>query len=240
MIRSDTLSELNTALCNAQGEFEAVSKTASNPFFKSKFAPLPEVVRAATPILAAHGLAVWQGGHTDDHGELLYTVVLHSSGEYIGSAARMLPVPAKQYDKDGNALAPSAQDQGSAITYQRRYQYMAALGLVADEDDDGGRASARSKPVPRKETRGKPTIPAASTEAVSGADNGSDAALVSEETLKEISAAYKQSGVSAAAFKAILKEVGLPEGKKSDELTEDQGTWVAIKLTELTKATDAG
>src|ERR1035437_7259929 len=133
MIRSESLDALSAALSAAQGEFEAVAKTSDNPFFKSKFAPLPEVVKAATPILAKHGLAVWQGGDTDEHGELLWTIVLHSSGQYIGSAARMLPIK------------NDPQAQGSAVTYGRRYQHMSALGLVADTDDDG-QAATRSKP----------------------------------------------------------------------------------------------
>ena len=33
------------------------------------------------------------------------------------------------------------QGQGSAVTYARRYSYMSVLGLVADEDDDGNKAS---------------------------------------------------------------------------------------------------
>src|SRR5581483_2324747 len=74
MIQSANLDELGAALSAAQGEFEAVSKTANNPFFKSKYAALPDVVKAATPILAGHGLAVWQGSDTDDTGELLWTV----------------------------------------------------------------------------------------------------------------------------------------------------------------------
>jgi hypothetical protein len=40
------------------------------------------------------------------------------------------------------------QGQGSAITYARRYSLMAMLGLVADEDDDGNKASMTINPKP--------------------------------------------------------------------------------------------
>jgi hypothetical protein len=239
VISSPDLAELNAALSKAQGEFEAVDKSASNPFFRSAYAPLPEVVKAAAPILTKHGLAVWQGADTDEKGELLWTVVLHSSGQYIGSAARMLPVPAKQYDKDGNVLAATAQDQGSAITYQRRYQYMAALGLVADEDDDGNAATrARSKPPARKETRAKGNTPPPSPDGHSGAEDAS-AGPVTEDTLKALATAYKAAGIDKTALRKITTEAGLASGKGLDELSEDQATWVVLKL-QKTKVTSDG
>lgn len=39
------------------------------------------------------------------------------------------------------------QAHGSATSYAKRYAYMAVLGLVADEDDDGNKASAKSPPT---------------------------------------------------------------------------------------------
>jgi hypothetical protein len=45
-----------------------------------------------------------------------------------------------------------AHGVGSGISYGKRYALSAAIGIVADEDDDGnaavGRASAEAKPVP--------------------------------------------------------------------------------------------
>ena len=52
------IDQLAAALVAAQGEFAAVPKTADNPFFKSKYAPLSTVVEVTQPILAKHGLAV--------------------------------------------------------------------------------------------------------------------------------------------------------------------------------------
>lgn len=223
MIRSDSTDAISAALSAAQGEFEAVAKSAANPFFKSAYAPLPEVVKAATPILTKHGLAVWQGGDTDDEGELLWTVVLHSSGQFIGSAARLLPIK------------NDPQAQGSATTYQRRYQYMAALSLVADEDDDGNAASKAGtrRPAGRRETRSKATTrtrPAQAPSEPQDASQGtSEAPTVTPETLEALMDAYRASGVSKDDLKAMMAEAGA-EGKKPNELTEDQATWTIIKL----------
>lgn len=144
MIASSRLDELAAALSAAQGEFESVSKGAENPFFKSKYAALPHVVKAAAPILAKHGLSVMQFPGHDGERDTLTTIVLHKSGQHVGSS--MLLKLGKN----------DAQGQGSALTYARRYSYMAALGLVADEDDDGNAASrpasrpAETIPTPEK------------------------------------------------------------------------------------------
>ena len=45
------------------------------------------------------------------------------------------------------------QSQGSAVTYARRYSYMAALGLVADEDDDG---NSGTRPTVKTVSKPKP------------------------------------------------------------------------------------
>lgn len=75
--------------------------------------------------------------------------------------------------------------------------------------------------------------PASTSEAVSGPENGSqDTSLVSDETLEELARQFKASGVSRAQLAGIFKEVGA-EGKRSNELTEDQATWVVLKLREM-------
>lgn len=129
-MQSEHINELAAALNKAQAEFSAVPKDSINPFFKSTYAALPDVVRTATPVLTKHGLSVSQFiDHTDDGHDLLRTYLLHASGQYIAHSMRLYLV------KD------DPQGQGSAVTYARRYSYMSVLGLVADVDDDGNAAS---------------------------------------------------------------------------------------------------
>jgi hypothetical protein len=54
------------------------------------------------------------------------------------------------------AAKSDPQGQGAAITYARRFAYMAVLGLVADADDDG-QAATRAK---QAEPKAKPRTPA--------------------------------------------------------------------------------
>lgn len=138
-MQSETLSELVKALVAAQAEFTAIPKDSTNPFFRSNYAGLPVVVEKASPILAKHGLAISQHVcETDDDG--LITYLLHTSGEFIAHSMKL------------HLVKDDPQAQGSAITYARRYAYMAVLGLVADDDDDGNAGSNRQAP-PRQQTQ---------------------------------------------------------------------------------------
>lgn len=130
--RSEEINELAAALVAAQSEFTAIPKSSENPFFKSKYAALPDVVQTASPVLAKHGLAVSQFPGFDEHGDTLTTWLLHTSGQFICESMRL------------HLTKQDAQGQGSATTYARRYAYMGALGLVADEDDDGNAAGKKT------------------------------------------------------------------------------------------------
>ena len=129
MRSSDTIGALAEALAAAQGEFEAVPKTADNPFFESKYADLPDVVLAASPILSKHGLSVTQLPDFDGEHDLLTTRLMHKSGEWLEASMRLYMAKA------------DPQGQGSALTYGRRYSYSGAVGVVTDVDDDGNAAS---------------------------------------------------------------------------------------------------
>jgi hypothetical protein len=130
------LDQLAAALVSAQAEFAAIPKTADNPFFKSKYAPLSTVVEVTQPILAKHGLAVSQHPVVLDGESALTTYLLHSSGQQLVSTMRLC------------AAKNDPQGQGAAITYARRFAFMAVLGLVADDDDDGNTATTRARQAP--------------------------------------------------------------------------------------------
>ena len=141
-MQSEEINELATALSKAQGEFTAVPKGDENPFFKSKYAGLPDVVKVAAPILSQNGLAISQFICQSELGEdLLKTYLLHSSGQFIEHSMKLY---LGKLDSQG---------MGSATTYARRYSYMSVLGLVADVDDDGNRASSGSR-----ETQSRPLV----------------------------------------------------------------------------------
>lgn len=132
--------ELYAAMIKFQSEMPTVFKNADNPFFKSTYADLAEIVKAAKPYLAKNDLGVIQEVFTRNEHDYLSTTLIHSSGQKISSELRIRP-------KDG-----SIQSLGAAITYMRRYAYSSILGIVADEDDDGNSNSYTQAPKPKVET----------------------------------------------------------------------------------------
>lgn len=157
MNHSESLTKLAAALAKAQGEMENAAKSSDNPFFRSKYADLAEIINTARPVLAKHGLSIVQVPGFDGSTVTLENILLHESGEWIsGTAGAPMPV---MTTKDGRELPPSPQGIGSAVTYLRRYS-MAALCMIAQEDDDGNAASngqaparAAARPAPRPESK---------------------------------------------------------------------------------------
>jgi ERF superfamily len=135
MNQSESITALAKALIAFQADVGAIPKTSTNPFFKSKYAGLPIVVETAQVYLTKHKLAVTQGIDLND---TLTTRLIHESGEWIEAQATL------------HLVKDDPQAHGSAVTYGRRYGYMAILGLVADEDDDGNKGSGKGKDGEKK------------------------------------------------------------------------------------------
>lgn len=131
--QSAEINELAIALALAQGEIKHAVKDANNPFFKSKYAALPDVINASRPFLSKQGLSVVQMTDFDHEGRtFLITQLNHKSGQWMRS---WYPI---------NPVKNDPQGLGSAITYARRYSYSCITGVVAsDEDDDGEKAQGR-------------------------------------------------------------------------------------------------
>jgi hypothetical protein len=125
--------KLCEALVKAVGELSNVAKTAANPYFKSKYAPLDAIIDATRPVLAKHGLAVIQEPLFMEGTAGVETTIVHKEG---GSKSSTLLLPLKDQ---------SPQGVGSAITYARRYSLAAVLGIAAEDDDDGNISTGLAK-----------------------------------------------------------------------------------------------
>lgn len=126
MEKSESIKNITMALLNFQKLVGKIPKDSSNPFFKSKYAALPDILDKTNQPLIDSGLIVsqWPCGVNG-----LTTLVAHESGEYIMETYTMTP---SKNDPQGI---------GSNITYQRRYAIGAVLNLNIDVDDDGNGAS---------------------------------------------------------------------------------------------------
>ena len=129
MEKSDTIMELLKALSVFQGELENVEKAKAGHGYK--YATLGHCIDAAKSMLAKNGLSVVQlMGNNDKGDNTMQTVLGHSSGEYISSMC-VIPIAKLQ----GGGGSNPAQIMGASITYMRRYQYAAIIGLAQDDTD---------------------------------------------------------------------------------------------------------
>jgi len=131
---SHEIEELATALSKAQGEMGSAKASADNPFFKSKYADLSEVIKALKEPFASNGLSYTQFPVIDEDGAGVITILMHSSGQFMKSTY-FLPL-----------LKRDAQSVGSCITYARRYALQSIAGIPA-ADDDGNKASEERDPM---------------------------------------------------------------------------------------------
>ena len=135
METSETKAELFKAFANFKKKLKQPLKDANNPFFKSKYVPLENVVQVVDEAMTDTGLSYTQGIADLEEGYLrVDTIVLHESGEYmVIKGSKVKPVK------------NDPQSAGSATTYARRYSLSTAFGIASDPDDDGNGASQQSK-----------------------------------------------------------------------------------------------
>jgi len=128
MNKSETLTKLAPALVKAQATMAGATKSAANPFFKSKYANLEEVIKVVKAAFAENGLSFVQFPVSEDGTAGVETIILHESGEFISNEFLL------------KCAKTDPQGMGSAITYARRYGLQSACGIPS-EDDDGNAAS---------------------------------------------------------------------------------------------------
>lgn len=173
MRTSENIDQLATALAAAQAEMKNAKLNKQNPHFKSKYADLAEIRDTVTPALSKHGIAVVQGTDAGDSGLVVFTRLVHKSGQWIESR---FPIA---YDKP--------QTMGSAYTYAKRYSLAAICNIAADEDDDAN--AANEKPV-MPSVNGTPGASKAGNRAVY---DGFVKAIRSAPTVKALADWHKQN-----------------------------------------------
>jgi len=142
MKKSDSITELATALNLAQQQMGGAVKDSKNPFFKSSYADLTSVIKAIKEPLNSNGLSYLQFPVTSagGNGVGVETILMHKSGEWISNEYVM---PLSKNDAQGAA---------SCITYARRYALQSIVGLPT-ADDDGEAAMIRKKPEESQKTK---------------------------------------------------------------------------------------
>jgi hypothetical protein len=144
-----TTSPLSAALAAAQAELSDPirAKTMAVPGRPSRaYAGLDDLLQAVRPVLARHGIAVSQVIRPFGEGSwALETQLRHASGEVLTS----------HYPLDWKG---GPQDQGSRLTYARRYSLEAICAVAATEDDDA-ETPQRTQAKPPKPKPPPPSSP---------------------------------------------------------------------------------
>ena len=122
------MKELLKALANVKKEVGKLSKTETNPFYKSKYFDINSLIEQVEPLLEKNGLLLLQPIVNNEVKSIIYHC---ESGDCVESSIQLT-----QFS--------DPQKLGSAITYYRRYTLQSLLGLQA-EDDDGNRAVTPTK-----------------------------------------------------------------------------------------------
>lgn len=140
--------EFAQALGNFQQEVPAILKNTKG--YGYTYADLTQILAVINPLMKKHNLAFTQ--MVD--GTSLVTVIIHTaSGETFESK---MDIPQAIQLKGMNEF----QVLGSAITYCRRYQLSAMLGIVTDTDNDAAGEQISPSKLPLTEGRFKSAIDA--------------------------------------------------------------------------------
>lgn len=141
----EQVNNLVTALARVQVAIVNPKKDTLNPFFNSKYADLASVWDSVRPHLAANNLVFVQLPSAEGNKVTVTGRLIHASGETLESSISAL------------AKDASPQSIGSAITYLRRYQLSAMMGIAA-EDDDGNAATHSDAPNQKTAKQERPTF----------------------------------------------------------------------------------
>jgi len=136
MIRSSSIDLVVPALVALGEKMTNPAMNGINPHFRSKYVKLDDLIDHCREVLAAHELAIVQTVDEIDGRPSMTTLVMHKSGQYIGST---MPLVLSKSDMQG---------MGSAITYARRYMISALLNVQGDEDDDANAVSSEPSSDP--------------------------------------------------------------------------------------------
>jgi hypothetical protein len=145
MRESESTKELTKALAAAQAKIPAANKSHTSQIGTRSYsyADLSDLKASYQEHLSAHGLTISSGMAMTDGHMTVTTKLSHVSGEWRASD---YPV----------AAYPTPQQQGSAITYAKRYNVSALLDLVGEDDDDGQAAQNGAVKAQTKKPEPKP------------------------------------------------------------------------------------
>lgn len=140
-VSSDERIKFYKSLLALHGDIDSMKKDEKNPFFNSKYVPLPKMIRVLKPVMQKHGFILSQPTDVANTQQgivnVVFSTIVHAETG-ISDTAKLSITNDLIKGKNG----PDMQGLGGAITYARRYTLSALLGLE-EADDDGNAVSGR-------------------------------------------------------------------------------------------------
>lgn len=138
MRRSDNFIEVLKAIDEAKQSIRSLKKGAKNPHFKNDYADLDEVLDVLKRPLHSNSISLNQFPDEVNGKFVLTTVLTHlKTGAFVETDFPLI------LEKN------TAQGQGSAITYARRYSLTAIFGLHEFDDDGNAASNDKNEDDPR-------------------------------------------------------------------------------------------
>jgi hypothetical protein len=137
MITSNEVDKVLPALFNLKKKLKPMTKDSKNPFFKSNYLELPDLLDNLEPLVEECGLIISQATCHRHGDEYVVSRLSHAeSGQFVEAEYKV-------------GFVDDPQKNGARNTYGRRFSLKGLVGL-SERDDDGNFASgkaATSKPA---------------------------------------------------------------------------------------------
>ena len=129
--QSPEVNLLATALSLAQGAYLKLEFERVNVYTKTEYADLEAIINATRSALSENGISFTQQIDQGLGETLIYTKLIHTSGQWLSSRSRVIPIATDQKATD------------SAIQFAKRQAAMSLLGIAGRNDyaDDDAVAS---------------------------------------------------------------------------------------------------
>lgn len=203
--QSESVNELADAMAKAQGEYLELVYNKTNPYERWEYNDLHSILNAVRPALTKNGLFFTQLPIVDDSGAtILYTRIIHNSGQWIECRSRVIPSLNNQHEFD------------SVLTFQKRAAACSILGIAGKGDKTDDDAEKDMQTVRTKENKGTDINYSYDT-------SGSSYERISKEQLEELEYIISESGFNDLVKQIYSKErieslADLPKSRYYDTL----------------------
>ena len=140
---SESVDELAKAMSIAQGQYLPLFFNKTNPYERWEFNDLESVISAVRPALTENGIFFTQLPCVDESGAtIVYTRLIHSSGQWIECTSRVIPSLNNQHEFD------------SVLAFQKRAAALSILGIAGKNDRTDDDAEKDMHVIRTKEDKG--------------------------------------------------------------------------------------